>query len=66
MRYKSLFCDRGINDSCIRFFIIHKVLEKNKINSSVISNYKKTRWQFKFYKEAGFNQFFYLSSEIIF
>ena len=64
MRYKSLFCDRGINDSCIRFFIIHKVLEKNKINSSVISNYKKTRWQFKFYKEAGFNQFFYLSSEI--
>ena len=36
MRYKSLFCDRGINDSCIRFFIIQKVLNKNKIFSSII------------------------------
>ena len=66
MRYKSLFCDRGINDSCIRFFIIQKVLNKNKIFSSIITNHEQSRWQFDFYKECGFNQFFYLNSSSYF
>ena len=66
MKFKALFCDRGNNDTSLRFFVIYNILIKKKIISSVISSFNQYRWQNNFYKTIGFKVFYYFNSKTSF